>query len=86
MKQYFKRFPIEYFFEAASLTNHKNIGYKYFDVVRNKGIYMYQYGFIPVGCWQKKYQKISPPLKFFLTTVPKKSYHFTQKKIVSLRP
>ena len=49
MKNNFKRFSIEWFFEVNNITNHQNIWQKYFDVNRNKDEYIYQYGFMPIG-------------------------------------
>ena len=49
MKNNFKRFSVEWFFEATNITNHQNIWQKYYNASRNKEEYIYQYGLFPVG-------------------------------------
>ena len=49
MKNNFKRFSVDWFFEVNNITNHQNIWSKYFDVAREKEEYIYQYGLMPIG-------------------------------------
>ena len=49
VKNNFKRFSVEWFFEVTNITNHQNIWQKYYNASRNKEEYIYQYGLFPVG-------------------------------------
>lgn len=49
MKQNFNTWSLEWFCEIDNITNHKNIGMKYYDEVFQKEKYMYQSGFMPMG-------------------------------------
>ena len=49
IKNNFRRFSVEWFFEATNITNHQNIWQKYYNASRNKEEYIYQYGLFPIG-------------------------------------
>ncbi len=49
MKQNFRLWSMEWFFELSNLTNHKNVGTKYFDYTTKKVKYMFQLGLTPIG-------------------------------------
>jgi hypothetical protein len=49
MKTNFKRWSVEVFAEVNNITNHKNVWQKYYNTTRNKEMYVYQYGFMPMG-------------------------------------
>ena len=49
MKINFKRWSVEWYAEVNNVTNHKNIWQKYYNATRNKEVYVYQYGFMPIG-------------------------------------
>ncbi len=49
MKQNFRLWSMEWFFELSNLTNHKNVGTKYFDYTTKKVKYMFQLGLTPMG-------------------------------------
>jgi hypothetical protein len=49
LKFNFKKMSLEWFFEIANLTNHKNVWVKHFNIARNKDVVTYQYGLMPMG-------------------------------------
>ncbi|MDR0506824.1 MAG: carboxypeptidase-like regulatory domain-containing protein [Dysgonamonadaceae bacterium] len=49
LKINFKKVSLEYFFEIANLTNHKNVWVKHYNVARGSDVITYQYGLMPMG-------------------------------------
>ena len=49
MKMNFKKWALEFFVELANITNHKNIWTQYYNVNKQEEIYIYHYGFTPIG-------------------------------------
>ena len=49
MKINYKRLSIEWFAEVTNITNHQNVWIKYYNAIRNRDEYIYQYGIFPVG-------------------------------------
>ena len=49
MKTNFKRWSLEFFAELANITNHKNVWTQYYDLKNQKEVFIYHYGFMPIG-------------------------------------
>jgi hypothetical protein len=49
MKINYRRVSIEWFVGVVNLTNRRNVWTKYFDVARDKDVFIYQYGLMPGG-------------------------------------
>ena len=49
MKMNFNRWSLEFFAELANLTNHKNVWTQYYDLKNQKEVFIYHYGFMPIG-------------------------------------
>ena len=49
IKLNFKRCAIDFFVELANITNHKNIWTSYYNVDKQKEVYIYHYGFTPIA-------------------------------------
>jgi len=49
MKLNFTGFAVEFFIELANLTNHKNIWTQYYNIDKQKEVYLYHYGFTPIA-------------------------------------
>ena len=49
MKMNFKRWALEFFVELANITNHKNIWTQYYNMNKQEEVYIYHYGFTPIG-------------------------------------
>jgi len=49
MKMNFKKLALEFFIELANVTNHKNVWTQYFNLERQEEVYIYHYGFTPIG-------------------------------------
>jgi len=49
MKMNFKHWAFEFFVELANITNHKNIWTQYYNVNKQQEVYIYHYGFTPLG-------------------------------------
>ena len=49
MKMNFKSWSLEFFVELANITNHKNVWTQRYDVNNQEEIFIYHYGFMPIG-------------------------------------
>jgi hypothetical protein len=49
LKSNFRTFSLEWFFEMANITGHKNIWMKHYNSARNSEVITYQYGMMPMG-------------------------------------
>jgi len=49
MKVKFNRWSLEFFVELANVTNHKNVWTQRYDVNSQEEIFIYHYGFMPIG-------------------------------------
>lgn len=49
MKTNYKKYAVEWFFELGNITNHKNILMQYYNKNKERNIYTYQNGFMPMG-------------------------------------